>query len=63
MGVASLPDGTRTAIILGLLRGLALVKPNEIQRGVLKIDGAVCMVMAIATTQEAPPSQAGMFTL
>jgi phage terminase large subunit-like protein len=44
-------------------RGLALVKPNEIQRGVLKIDGAVCLVMAIATTQEAPPSQAGMFTL
>lgn len=44
-------------------RGLALTKPNEMWRGAFKIDGAVCLVMAIAATQEAPPSQAGMFTL
>jgi len=44
-------------------RGLSLTKPAEMQRGAYKIDGAVCVVMAIAGTLEAPPSQAGIFTL
>lgn len=44
-------------------RGVALTKPSEIKTGSLKIDGAVCLVMAVAGTLEAPPSQAGIFTL
>lgn len=44
-------------------RGLSLTKPNALKMGANKIDGAVCVVMAVAGTLEAPPSQAGIFTL
>ena len=35
-------------------RGVALVKPGEIKSSRLKIDGLVCLVMAIAACEERP---------